>query len=287
MNSKVSMKRYLLGEASPRERADLENEYLSDASLFEELTEAENDLIDSYVRGKLADHERQEFERQYLSSPHGRARVNFASAIAEISREPRQSISPRSRSFWLWLTSPFSHSSPKLRWGLAAGTVAMVVTIGWLSVRHDRGIEADLAPPAQQGGRTPSSTMAALTAGSQSHETERRAKENLPFETLLATRSLDINTFKAGPPSQLTSINLRTLNLSQQSIDRQLTEDDWSPLPYSAKPVPTRIRNIELFKAKPHIQLGFKQRRRLNLSSFDLRSWPKHDLSEFKQSSHP
>jgi len=141
------MKRYLLGRASPEERVDLENRYFSDASLFERLTEAENDLIDSYVRGELSDFDRQEFERQYLGSPQRRARVQFANALTEISQESGQVASVQKSSFWQSLTFLFSQSSPKLRWGLAAGAVAMVLAIGWLKTTSDRSLRASLPPP--------------------------------------------------------------------------------------------------------------------------------------------
>jgi hypothetical protein len=147
MKDKGRIRRYLLEGASPEERADLENRYFSDASLFEELTETENDLIDSYVRGELSDFDRQEFERRYLRPPQRRARVQFASALAEISREPRQVVSFQRSSFWQSLRFLFSHSSPKLRWGLAASAVAMVLAIGWLKTTSDRSLRASLPSP--------------------------------------------------------------------------------------------------------------------------------------------
>lgn len=164
MSDQGTMKRYLLGKASPEERADLENRYLSDASLFEELTEAENDLIDSYVRGKLSDFDRQEFERQYLGPPQRRARVQFASALTEISREPRQVASVQKSSFWQSLTFLFSQSSPKLRWGLAAGAVAMVLVIGWLKTTSDRSLRASLPPPHVEPNGRPQSPGTAAPA---------------------------------------------------------------------------------------------------------------------------
>jgi hypothetical protein len=160
------MKRYLLGKASPEERVDLENRYLSDASLFEELTEAENNLIDSYVRGKLSDFDRQEFERQYLGSPQRRARVQFARALTEISQESRQVASVQKSSFWQSLTFLFSQSSPNLRWGLAAGVVATVLAIGWLKTTSDRSLRASLPPSHVEPNGRPQSPGTAAPAPS-------------------------------------------------------------------------------------------------------------------------
>lgn len=158
MSDQGTMKRYLLGKASPEERVDLENRYLSAASLFEELTEAENDLIDSYVRGKLSDFDRQEFERQYLGSPQRRTRVQFASALTEISQGSREVASVQKFSFWRSLRFLFSQSSPKLRWGLAAGAVATVLAIGWLKTTSDRSLHASLPRPSVEHSRRPQST---------------------------------------------------------------------------------------------------------------------------------
>jgi hypothetical protein len=161
MNYQESIKRYLLGRASPEERIDLEKKYFSDASLFEELTEAENDLIDSYVRGKLSDLDRQEFERQYLGSAQRRARVQFASALLEISREPRQVASVQKASFWHWLPFPFGRARPMLQWGLAVGAMTMILAIGWLKMTHDRGLHAALpSPHGEQSGKPQSPTTA-------------------------------------------------------------------------------------------------------------------------------
>ncbi len=168
------MKRYLLGEASLEERADLENRYLSDANLFEELTATENDLIDIYIRGGLSDGDRKAFEKQYLSSPRRRARVQFAGALAEISGEPRQSAPVATFSFWQWLTSPLSHSSARLRRGLAVATLVIIASVGWWRVTYDRGLQANLRQPAvQPSGTTPSPTAAAPAANTQSQGTAR------------------------------------------------------------------------------------------------------------------
>ena len=127
------MRRYLLGGASPAERIDLENAYLAESTVFEELTEAENDLIDSYVRGKLPEQDKNEFERQYLTSPQRQARVQFASALIDISQEPRPAAVVHRFIPWRWFT--FSQQTPKLRWGFALGAAAIILAIGWLKRR--------------------------------------------------------------------------------------------------------------------------------------------------------
>jgi anti-sigma factor RsiW len=73
--------RYLLGEASPEERSDLEAKYLANADLFEEVIATENDLIDAYAGGQLRDSDRKRFEEYFLGTPERQQRVEFAKAL--------------------------------------------------------------------------------------------------------------------------------------------------------------------------------------------------------------
>jgi hypothetical protein len=155
------MKRYLLGRASPEERIDLENKYLSDPGFYEELLETENDLVDSYAKEKLSDADRKEFESHYLSSVQGRERTQFGKALDEIAREPRQR-EPFEKSPWReWLTTPFKLHSAKLRWGLAMAAVALLA-IAWLRVTKEPNLQVAIPHPApqEQGGgpQTPEAT---------------------------------------------------------------------------------------------------------------------------------
>ena len=46
--------RYLLGELSEQEQAELEEGYFADDALFERFRAVKDDLIDAYARGDLA-----------------------------------------------------------------------------------------------------------------------------------------------------------------------------------------------------------------------------------------
>jgi anti-sigma factor RsiW len=72
--------RYLLGNLSETEQAALEEAFITSPQVFTQVVEVENDLIDDYVRGRLAPHERERFERYFLASPSGR-RVRIAEAL--------------------------------------------------------------------------------------------------------------------------------------------------------------------------------------------------------------
>jgi anti-sigma factor RsiW len=54
--------RYLLGEMPEEEQTDFEMRYFSDGQLFGELCARRNQLIDSYVSGRLSPPMRERFE---------------------------------------------------------------------------------------------------------------------------------------------------------------------------------------------------------------------------------
>ncbi|MGB2592176.1 MAG: hypothetical protein WBG02_18705 [Candidatus Acidiferrum sp.] len=154
------MRRYLLGTAPTEERAEVEHAYLSDSDQFEELNEAENDLIDAYVRGRLSAADRKEFEKHYLSSQQRRERIQFAAALAEVSRELKQSEAAAEPSFWNRLRSLFSESVLRWQWSLAAAAVIAVLVIAGLQVSKERRFQlAQLHHAAtQSAGETQTST---------------------------------------------------------------------------------------------------------------------------------
>ena len=82
MDDSNRMTRYLLGELPEDEQAALEERYFGDPGVFDEVTKAESDLVDDYVRGKLPADVRQRFERVFLVHPQRRERVKFAEALA-------------------------------------------------------------------------------------------------------------------------------------------------------------------------------------------------------------
>ena len=132
------MKRYLLGTASPEERNVLENKYLSDTDSFEELTAAENDLIDFYTQGKLSDTDKREFEKQYLSSLKRKARVDFSLALGELSAQPHPPASVGKFPFSERLLSLFRSDAPSFQWARTALFAVTLVLIGVSLLKHNQ-----------------------------------------------------------------------------------------------------------------------------------------------------
>jgi hypothetical protein len=74
--------RYLLGHLSPEEEERVEVEYLAGEDAFVLVQEAEHDLIDDYVAGRLSADDRRRFEERVLPRPEMAGRVAFARALA-------------------------------------------------------------------------------------------------------------------------------------------------------------------------------------------------------------
>ena len=82
---------YLLGELPEEELQRFERRYLEEESLFQELQEIEDELIDDYVTGALSAERRTAFEQYFLRSPERRDKVEFARAITERARAWKKS----------------------------------------------------------------------------------------------------------------------------------------------------------------------------------------------------
>jgi hypothetical protein len=148
MSDRQLMNRYLLGRLSPDEQIAFENRYVSDSAEFEELTEVENDLIDSYVRGTIPSADKDEFEKRYLGSERQRAKTHFARALAEIARESdsMESIkmpSVRERFIMMWTRSHVLRP----QWAAVAGIVALALAFGSYHWMHNRDLQAEMHQP--------------------------------------------------------------------------------------------------------------------------------------------
>lgn len=158
---------YLLGELADEERARLEDAYIGDPALFEELTALETELIDDYVRGRLSPHERVLFEVRFLSTPARRERVAFARALADTrghaAVEPGRNASAWRR--WRWRPTRTWRPNLALATALAAVTLAVAASIAWWSFTPGpaRETTAPSAASAPGAPKTPGTLSAAVS----------------------------------------------------------------------------------------------------------------------------
>jgi hypothetical protein len=77
------IRNYLLGVLPEAERDSFEQSYLEDETLFQELEEIEDELIDDYVNGSLSGADTARFEQYFLRSPGRGEKLAFARAMTE------------------------------------------------------------------------------------------------------------------------------------------------------------------------------------------------------------
>src|SRR5262245_7516367 len=136
------MIRYLLGELSTEEQVEMETEYFSDPEKFNLLQTIENDLIEGYVSGKLANGMRARFEAHYMSIPARREQVKFFQSLVKAvplvndqpvpARVPSKSqIVKSSPSWWQSLAASFSGLKLSHRLSYAAAVLIIIGGVSW------------------------------------------------------------------------------------------------------------------------------------------------------------
>src|ERR1044071_3387655 len=84
---------YLLGQADPEESSSFEERLVTEKDFYDELTIAEDELIDQYLDGDLTRVEREQFESHFLSSPDRRQKVRFGSALLKTAARNHAAVS--------------------------------------------------------------------------------------------------------------------------------------------------------------------------------------------------
>lgn len=135
-NSELA-KRFLLGNVSESERAEIEDRFLANEDFYQELLITEDDLIDAYARGELPAAERVLFERCCLSTQSGRERVEFAQTLFNSVSNKAAAVAParvpdRPVSWWQSLAGAFITRRPALGFTFAAALLVIVLGGLWL-----------------------------------------------------------------------------------------------------------------------------------------------------------
>ncbi|MEO6052191.1 MAG: hypothetical protein ABIP78_12795 [Pyrinomonadaceae bacterium] len=140
---------FLLGKLSDDEQAAVEQEFLRDTSVFENILIAENSLTDAYVANRLSSDDRKLFQKRLLISPTQRQRAAFAETlVGYASRLPVDDIpAPLSASNLAALLSRLFSAGPVLSYSLAAAVVVLFagVAFWWASNNSRPTVDQDLA----------------------------------------------------------------------------------------------------------------------------------------------
>lgn len=91
MNAKMEdlIRRFLLGELSEQERAQVEERFLADNEFFEEVLSAEDALMDQYLQGQLSGEQLERAKTLFQSSPGQKREVEFTKELIASLREAK------------------------------------------------------------------------------------------------------------------------------------------------------------------------------------------------------
>jgi hypothetical protein len=135
--------RYLLGQLPEHEADRLDELSVTDDAIALRLRTTENDLVDAYVRGNLTGERRERFQTFYLSSPHRRRRVEFATAFqaqlhgAELETSAKSS-QPAASGSRIDRTDRGPRAGRLAAWALAAAAIIAVAAASYFAVENRR-----------------------------------------------------------------------------------------------------------------------------------------------------
>ena len=137
------LKRYLLGRLEPEEQERLEKQLLTNDDYFEELSVAEDELIDSYVRGSLSEPDRERFVQHFLAAPERRQKLSFAEAlnryvtVARVAEpQPATANGGRPPVWKRFMPASLRTQTPLLSLSLTAALVIVIFGASWLIVKN-------------------------------------------------------------------------------------------------------------------------------------------------------
>lgn len=141
-----SLFRYLLGQLSEAERAQVEERFLNDSEYYEQLLVVEDEIRCAYAKGALSAEERERFEKQFLIFPDERQKVALAKEMigALSSMQVEEAIAApgsgrqKERLTWEKVRALLRFKSPAMGWALACATTIILAALVWLAIETAR-----------------------------------------------------------------------------------------------------------------------------------------------------
>jgi anti-sigma factor RsiW len=162
--------RYLLGNVSPGEQAEIEDRLFVEEDFHDRMRAAGDDLIDAYLAGSLPPEDKARFEAHFLASPRRRARFELVRDIVSAVQESAAEAQPAERAV------PLAAKPRRIpRWALAA---ALLVAAAGLVIALRR--PAPPLPPLTTTPIPPASDVSVVRLGERSGQ---------PVEIALASRA--------------------------------------------------------------------------------------------------
>jgi hypothetical protein len=129
---------YLLGKLTEEEKIQVEDRAFAHPDYLGALEAAEAELIDAYVRNKLPKTDCGAFERQFLTSPSRRSKVEFARTFARVATELHEPSVRLSGSTWQAFAALFRAWSFRRQFTAGLAALACLIAGTWLVVENVR-----------------------------------------------------------------------------------------------------------------------------------------------------
>ncbi|MCD9184841.1 MAG: hypothetical protein LUM44_00290 [Pyrinomonadaceae bacterium] len=139
-------RRFLFGEMTEEEREKFEAEFFADADIFDEICVAEDELVESYIRGTLDFETKRRFETHYLKTKKGAEKLAFTRSMLEELQTAKNEVETEEKtSVWKSLIAFFT--TPKLAFG--AGFVLLLIAFtSWFLLKetNESEVAATITP---------------------------------------------------------------------------------------------------------------------------------------------
>jgi len=131
-DNEQKIQKFFFGKMAEDERFEFEKDFAANPELLDEMRAFENDLIEKYVRGWMNPAEKAEFEKQFLNTEKRRQKVEFSrQLINEIRQETKNKA--EKESIWNWLGNLFI--TPEFAFG-AAFALLVLIFGGWFLTQN-------------------------------------------------------------------------------------------------------------------------------------------------------
>ena len=137
------LRNYLLGEMSDETRQKIEENFLGDDQIFEEINALEDELYYDYHQNRLTSAERTIFEQKFLRSHEDIEKLVFAKAFLETTGEFAQQKTAAKAEIesvsWLKsIAAFFNFSGSTMQFGMAAALLIIVLGVIGLFIQNSR-----------------------------------------------------------------------------------------------------------------------------------------------------
>ena len=170
-------RRYVIGASTAAECEEVERDYFERAEVLDQVSAAEEGLIDDYLSGRLPQGEREQFERHYLASPNHRTRIAVVRALkAAASSDVSRRIENRNTA-----TTTSTRFSKRLAgWTAVAASLTILVATAIWALRTDSGDIVAVRTPSSAPATAPPAGATPATPPTPSSVEPSRPSDSSP-----------------------------------------------------------------------------------------------------------